>query len=430
MTLILETRAGEGLEQLGLRTARQHLDTVAQRAAAEQWSVPHSNIRMPESIPKGLAEDHIRKALVDLDAGIEHPFGSPTGYELVHDGKKYPPKAVIGIAFRHLNGEILSPDKFSGGEAPGQANYELRRLGFQVVEIEKVETEDGPGVWSQDEINLLLADYFDMLRSDLLGQEYNKAAHNRLLRERLPGRSRSSVEFKHQNVSAVLLKLGIPCIDGYKPAKHYQNSLVDAVNLYLESNPSLFMALTQATEMFPAQLPNLGDWKKAFAAPPEAISFSNESYEPWRSRKGQKIDFVERDAANRKLGKLGERFAVLLEQQRLLDFGRDDLAKKVELVSETIGDGLGYDVLSFDEADESERWIEVKTTVMGKYSPFFVTSNEVRCSEAMARHYYLYRLFRFTQQQPRLYVLHGALSALCMLEPVAYKAIIGPGAGT
>ncbi len=251
---------------------------------------------------------------------------------------------------------------------------------------------------------------------------------NRLLREKLPGRSKSSVEFKHQNVSAVLLKLGIPCIDGYKPAKHYQLSLVDSVKEYLEANPSLFTALTQATEAVPDQLPGLSDWKKAFEAPPQDMPFASEPYEPWRSGRGRKIDFVQRDAANRNLGRLGERFAVALERRRLLDFGRDDLAKKVEWVSDTSGDGLGYDVLSFDEVDESQRWIEVKTTTMGKYSPFFVTSNEVRCSEAMARQYYLYRLFRFARG-PKLYVLHGALSLLCMLEPVAYKAVIGQGAG-
>ena len=88
---------------------------------------------MPQSIPKGLTREHVLKALADLDAGIEHPFGKPTGYELVHDGKHYPPKAVIGIACRHMSGEILHPSNFSGGEQPGQANYELRKLGFQVV---------------------------------------------------------------------------------------------------------------------------------------------------------------------------------------------------------------------------------------------------------------------------------------------------------
>ena len=37
---------------------------------------------MPQSIPKGLAAEHVLKALSDLDTGVDHPFGSPTGYEL------------------------------------------------------------------------------------------------------------------------------------------------------------------------------------------------------------------------------------------------------------------------------------------------------------------------------------------------------------
>jgi hypothetical protein len=57
---------------------------------------------MPQSIPKGLTTEHILLALADLDAGIEHPFGLPTVYELVHEGRRCPPKAVIGLAFRHL----------------------------------------------------------------------------------------------------------------------------------------------------------------------------------------------------------------------------------------------------------------------------------------------------------------------------------------
>jgi hypothetical protein len=31
----------------------------------------------------------------DLDAGVDYPFGQLTGYELVHEEKRYPPKAVI-----------------------------------------------------------------------------------------------------------------------------------------------------------------------------------------------------------------------------------------------------------------------------------------------------------------------------------------------
>jgi hypothetical protein len=88
---------------------------------------------MPQSIPKGLTRECVLQALADLDAGIEHPFGPPTGYELVHEGRRYPPKTVIGLACRSLLGRILRPEEFSGGEAPGQANFVLRELGFMVV---------------------------------------------------------------------------------------------------------------------------------------------------------------------------------------------------------------------------------------------------------------------------------------------------------
>ncbi len=379
---------------------------------------------MPHSIPKGLAREHILKALADLDAGIEHPFGEPTRFQVVHSGKRYAPKAVIGIAFRHLTGEILHHSQFSGGEAPGQANYELRRLGFQVEsKVEEPVEEWKSNVWSDKEVGLLIADYFDMLQLDLQGKQYNKAEHSRRLREFLDGRTKPSVEFKHRNVSAVLLKLGLPYIDGYKPATNYQRSLVDSVKAHLDSHPAIFLALDQATEAAPDTLPKIDDWRRVFEAPPENTPLPNDSSEPWKSRQGRKIDFVRRDAGNRRLGRLGEEFAVDLERRRLRGYGRDDLAKRVEWISDTAGDGQGFDILSFDEMDDSERFVEVKTTTQGKYFPFFVTANEVRCSEATARQYHLYRLFRFSHG-PRLYVLHGALSDLCWLEPVSYRAAV------
>ncbi|WZO96065.1 HNH endonuclease signature motif containing protein [Isosphaeraceae bacterium EP7] len=88
---------------------------------------------MPRAIPENLTREHVLLALAELDAGAEHPFGEPTVYELVHDGRRYPPKAAIGLAFRHSAGHFLRPDEFSGGEAHGQANSALRRLGFDVV---------------------------------------------------------------------------------------------------------------------------------------------------------------------------------------------------------------------------------------------------------------------------------------------------------
>src|SRR5947209_6240408 len=124
---------------------------------------------MPQSVPNGLSREHVLQALADLDAGVVHPFGPPTGYELVHEGRRYPPKAVVGLACLPLLGRILLPEEFSGGEAPGQANFVLRELGFTVEKKGSREPESGGQDWSPEEVDLIVADYFLMLRSDLSG---------------------------------------------------------------------------------------------------------------------------------------------------------------------------------------------------------------------------------------------------------------------
>src|SRR4051812_5391861 len=119
---------------------------------------------MPQSIPAGLAREHVLRALADFDAGIDHPFGQPTGYELVHDGKRYPPKAAVGLAFRYSIGRVLEPHEFSGGESPGQANFVLRKLGFTVASKAEQEQETQTGKdWTEHEVRLIVADYFEML---------------------------------------------------------------------------------------------------------------------------------------------------------------------------------------------------------------------------------------------------------------------------
>src|SRR3954451_10918077 len=108
---------------------------------------------MPLSIPKGLTRQDVLRALADLDLGVDHPFGPPTGYELVHEGRRYAPKAVIGLACRSLLGRVLLPEEFSGGEAPGQANFVLRELGF-TVETKGTDEPTGGRDWSRDEVDL------------------------------------------------------------------------------------------------------------------------------------------------------------------------------------------------------------------------------------------------------------------------------------
>jgi hypothetical protein len=339
---------------------------------------------MPQSIPKGLSRDSVLQALADLDAGVEHPFGPPTQYELVYEGRRYPPKAVIGLACRSLLGRILLPDEFSGGEAPGQANFVLRELGFTVENKGLEERKDSSRDWSRDEVDLIVADYFMMLGAELAGGAYSKAQHNRDLRILLNGRSKSSVEFKHQNISAVLIGMGLPYIDGYKPARNFQKTVLpQAIDDYLIRRPEFLDTIADGAVLNPVAAPRVEERlvEDYFEDRPEQIIVVSGENKPWLSRRGKKIDFARRDATNRLLGQLGEKFAVEIEKRRLLFYGRDDLAVKVERVSITCGDGVGFDVLSFDENDEAEQFIEVKTTGLGKHFPFYVTANEVRCSE-------------------------------------------------
>ena len=65
----------------------------------------------------------------------------------------------------------------------------------------------------------------------------------------------------------------------------------------------------------------------------------------------------------------------------------------------------------------------MKTTGLGKYFPFNLTVNELRCSEALPERFHLYRVFNFGNAA-RLYMLRGPLSASCHLSAVQYRAFV------
>ena len=89
--------------------------------------------------------------------------------------------------------------------------------------------------WSDDELDAIVADYFSMLRAELSRQPYVKSHHSAVLMEQI-GRTHRSVEFKHQNISAVLEEMGLPWITGYKPKRNYQASIFAAIDRYLSSD--------------------------------------------------------------------------------------------------------------------------------------------------------------------------------------------------
>ncbi len=275
-----------------------------------------------------------------------------------------------------------------------------------------------PRDWTQAEVAATVADYLKMLEHELRGEAYNKKEHNRGLQRQLDSRSAGAVEFKHQNISAVLIELGLPYIEGYKPRANYQDLLRREVEAQLDINPQI-ETVTQAVVEALAQ-PVLAESLSEVFVPPPSREKRGRIYERAGSTtSGRRINYLERESRNRSLGRAGELFVLEAEYRRLWQAGRKPLAERIEHVSETLGDGLGYDVMSFD-TDGRERFIEVKTTAFGPMTPFFASAKEVTVSETLAG-FQLYRVFKF-REDARIFCLAGALRASCALEPTQFKA--------
>lgn len=274
-------------------------------------------------------------------------------------------------------------------------------------------------VWSRQEVEATVRDYFDMLASELRGKSYNKAARNRSLQARLDGRTHGAVERKHQNISAVLIELGFPYINGYKPLVNFQGMLRDVVREHLPSVEDMVVADVNALQ----DRFTVDDVLGIGVEPPVPASGSvGERPVEYvvSSQPGPPINYLQMEALNRSLGCAGEALVMEFERARLLREGKDRLARNVEQVSKTVGDHAGYDIRSY-EVSGRDRFIEVKTTRYGKLTPFYISTGEVRFSEANEHAYHLYRLFEF-RQTPRLFQLPGDVGRHVHLQPINYRA--------
>jgi hypothetical protein len=278
--------------------------------------------------------------------------------------------------------------------------------------------------WSRAEVEATVAAYLDMLALELKGSAFNKAERRRALQELLHGRSEPAIERKHQNISAVLIELGFPYIDGYKPLGNFQELLRDVVEERLNGAASLVTLVEEAVKT-PVEVPTIDDILAALVDPPPPRPRPSTRYPRERrvARPPTRINYLEREVRNAALGEAGERFVLRFEQARLIAAGHDVLAARVEQVSATRGDYEGFDILSF-EPDGAERLVEVKTTGFGRYTPFFVTPNEVSVSRREAEAYHLYRLFSF-REEPRLFTVAGALDRNFQLEASEFVARVG-----
>lgn len=265
--------------------------------------------------------------------------------------------------------------------------------------------------WRDDELDAIIADYFAMLSADLAGQAYVKSRHSAALMAQI-GRTHRSVEFKHQNISAVLDELGLPWIPGYIPKRNYQNAIFDAIDRYLTQHPAILESPSTAPVIVAAE-------SVVFVEPP-MIAATDQRIPERLQRLVRKFDPVERDHRNRALGKAGESFVLDLERARLVEADRKDLARKVRWVAMEDGDGAGYDVLSFDPGGR-ECLIEVKTTNGAARTPFFLSRNEYELAKERPMDWRIYRVHLFAKN-PRIFTIVPPLSGAVNLRPETWRA--------
>ncbi len=276
--------------------------------------------------------------------------------------------------------------------------------------------------WAPEEVAATVADYLAMLQQELRGEPYNKREHNRRLQSVLRERSAGAIEFKHANISAVLIELGFPYIDGYKPRGNYQELLKDEVMVHLAGDIRLAQVTDAVVSAPMSKHPMVRSLSDILVEAPIRERGAVYERRPLQTVPRLGINYLEREAQNRSLGLAGELFAAEVEHRRLWEGGHPELAERIEHVSKTQGDGLGYDILSF-ESDGRERLIEVKTTSFGALTPFFASRREVEVSEQESLHFSLYRVFKF-RDVPRLFILPGSLRESCTLDAIQYRATL------
>lgn len=266
--------------------------------------------------------------------------------------------------------------------------------------------------WTDDECRLLVADYFAMLEEDRRGVSLNKTEHRIRLLAQID-RTEGSIEFKHQNVSAVLEVLGLEWIPGYRPADNFQNSLVAAVEHFLQGNKE-FISTEPATPL------GFSESARLFIEAPPLLMPTKKKLPDFVERLVQRFDPVERDFRNRTLGEAGEKLVFEAEVGDLVTAGRMDLAKRVSWASKELGDGLGYDIASFDTGGR-EKFIEVKTTVGSNRTPFFMTRNEKSFAEEADDRYSIRRLYDF-RRQPKAFELSPPLENHLFFRTEVFRA--------
>jgi hypothetical protein len=339
----------------------------------------------------------------------KYGFGPAKAIILSFNGQKYDSKAIAGVAHGYQFPEIgpLVSGRCKGGRLPTQAGGHLFKLGFEIATLKRLESD-----WTLRECEITADAYFQCLRAKLSGERFNRRDSISRAAERMPQRTFGEVDSKFQHIDAVLHEAELPRL-GNAIASNIQMLLRLVVLDPLAPRIAVFSKIVPK--------PSKNSDGNHFVPIPAIDSRLLDSERGPSSLNATKIDLAKREAANREVDRSGEEWVVALEKDRLRDAGRGELADKVRWVAHETGDGLGYDIDSF-EIDGSQLLIEVKWTNQGETAPFFVSEKEWAVSEYRGSAYRIYRVFNLSDS-PKVYVIPGPFSRTLNMRPTNYIAL-------
>jgi len=428
-------------------------------------------------IPPEITRDHIIQAIKEIDTSGYPERNESRKYDLLFEGKRFPPKVVLSYANKYLNEKVLDVSQFSGGESA--ANKFLKERGFEI--LLKNEVAENSNLQVTNDISLKkYQDYSRKYVHEIFDKNsrFTPQSGTWGLRGIISHPPNSNdfiffVTFGHKEGSFAfeesVTESGILTWQS-EPKQKIRDSVIqkliyhdyrkNSIQLFLRtdrnSNYKYLGQLAYVTHDNEREEPvhfkwQILDWEldetqaKAMGltlipdspireevpqerdsliqtTPPEQVAIPSSAGERSRDFIAKKVDFVENEQKNKAAGLAGEELVLEFEIKTLEKTGYSHITQLIEHVSKIQGDGAGYDIKSID-TNLQPKFIEVKTTVGGINTPFTITINELNFSQLHKEKYSLYRVYDFDKKSKtgKFYIIHGDISEKLVLEPTQFN---------
>ncbi|OEC50236.1 MULTISPECIES: DUF3427 domain-containing protein [unclassified Aeromonas] len=417
-----------------------------------------------------LTAEHVLRAVETFEqmGGDVPTYKHSTTYDLLIEGRRYPPKAILGLAAQDLLGHEFPSSKFSGGLNSPCFNI-LEKLGFTIVPKSVALRLIPHHLYSREEVASIFApgkpftpgagswglsgiisnapgerdfvffvtlgvyesnDYDDALTADgyMIWKSQNQQTPDSPLIKLLVEHddTRNNVRlFLRTSKKEEYTYMGPLAFNDWDPqSKNPVHFTWKLLNWPLPSDVHTHFAQHIRPALSPLYHPlveNDVPGSLSQSAPPKV---SAGGAKKGKGTKGGTVDWAAREQRNRELGLAGERLVIEYEQNRLLQAGHSDLAARVEHIALS-DSAAGYDILSFEE-DGTEKFIEVKTTAGPASTPFYISENEVNVSRQLKDRFWLYRVHSYSREENKgeFYSFRGEVEEHYSLSPIQYRAAV------